>query len=212
MYKTEFKYLLGSSDFDIFTDMNKAFNLRTKGKVDAGVELVERNGVYANYDIFADLSAAKVSLYGKNLDPNIDLSINPLVVNLPLKPRVIVSKENKDIYLKYGIELNPNKETSIVAGVQKQISKDEKIFKEDLQSMVREVLISRNTGQEKEVEVFHRKLVNFAFEQTPTYRLTPFVSVEKISDNLTIRTGFSSKSGDAIVKTKSVISDDLKVK
>uniref|UniRef100_UPI0009EB6F1D hypothetical protein n=1 Tax=Caviibacter abscessus TaxID=1766719 RepID=UPI0009EB6F1D len=73
MYKTEFKYLLGSSDFDIFTDMNKAFNLRTKGKVDAGVELVERNGVYANYDIFADLSAAKVSLYGKNLDPNIDL-------------------------------------------------------------------------------------------------------------------------------------------
>uniref|UniRef100_UPI0009EBFACD hypothetical protein n=1 Tax=Caviibacter abscessus TaxID=1766719 RepID=UPI0009EBFACD len=73
MYKTEFKYLLGSSDFDIFTDMNKAFNLRTKGKVDAGIELVERNGVYANYDIFADLSVAKLSLYGKNLDPNIDL-------------------------------------------------------------------------------------------------------------------------------------------
>ncbi|WP_068449252.1 hypothetical protein [Caviibacter abscessus] len=212
MYKTEFKYLLGSSDFDIFTDMNKAFNLRTKGKVDAGVELVERNGVYANYDIFADLSAAKVSLYGKNLDPNIDLSINPLVVNLPLKPRVIVSKENKDIYLKYGIELSPNKDTSIVAGVQKQISKNEKIFKEDLQSMVREVLISRNTEKEKEVDAFHRRLINFSFEQTPTYTLTPFVSVEKITDNLTLRAGFSSKSGEAIVKTKSIFGDEFKVK
>ncbi|WP_197407838.1 hypothetical protein, partial [Caviibacter abscessus] len=44
------------------------------------------------------------------------------------------------------------------------------------------------------------------------YRLTPFVSVEKISDNLTIRTGFSSKSGEAIVKTKSIFGDEFKVK
>ncbi|WP_068449062.1 hypothetical protein [Caviibacter abscessus] len=210
MYKTEFKYLLGSSDFDIFTDMNKAFNLRTKGKVDAGVELVERNGVYANYDIFADLSAAKVSLYGKNLDPNIDLSINPLVVNLPLKPRVIISKENKEIYLKYGIELSPNKETSIVAGVQKQISKDKQIFKNDLQSTVREVLAYRNTGDE--VKAFDNKLKDFKFENSLNYALTPFVSIEKITNNLTLRAGFSSKSGKAVVEINNKTDIPLKTK
>uniref|UniRef100_UPI0009E80C9D hypothetical protein n=1 Tax=Caviibacter abscessus TaxID=1766719 RepID=UPI0009E80C9D len=210
MYKTEFKYLLGSSDFDIFTDMNKAFNLRTKGKVDAGVELVERNGVYANYDIFADLSAAKLSLYGKNLDPNIELSLNPLVVNLPLKPRVIISKENKDIYLKYGIELSPNKETSIVAGVQKQISKDKQIFKSNLQSTVRDVLVYRN--KKDEITAFDNKLKDFKFENNLNYTLTPFVSIEKISDNLTIRTGFSSKSGEIIVKADIKTDSDLKIK
>ncbi|WP_068449425.1 hypothetical protein [Caviibacter abscessus] len=209
MYKTEFKYLLGSSDFDIFTDMNKAFNLRTKGKVDAGVELVERNGVYANYDIFADLSAAKVSLYGKNLDPNIELSINPLVVNLPLKPRVIISKENKDIYLKYGIELSPNKETSIVAGGQKQISKDKQIFKENLQSTIREVLVYRN--KKDEITSFDKKLENFKLENSLNYTLAPFVNIEKVSD-ITIRAGFSSKSGDIIVKTSDVADVPLKIK
>ncbi|WP_068268351.1 hypothetical protein [Caviibacter abscessus] len=210
MYKTEFKYLLGSSDFDIFTDMNKAFNLRTKGKVDAGVELVERNGVYANYDIFADLSAAKVSLYGKDLDPNIDLSINPLVVNLPLKPRVIISKENKDIYLKYGTELELNKETSIVAGVQKQINKDKQIFKNDLQSTIKEVLVHRN--KKDEITAFDNKLKDFKFENNLNYTLTPFVNVDKISDNLTIRTGFSSKSGEAVVKTTSITDSEYRIK
>lgn len=200
MYRGEFRYLLGNSDFDIFGNTKNIFSLRTKGKVDAGVELIQRNGVYANYDIFADLSAAKLSVYGKNLNPNIELSINPVIVSLPLKPRVIIAKENKDVYLKYGIELIPSKDTSVVAGVQKQINKDTDILEKNVKSNVREVIQYRNVGDE--LKAFDYKFKDLKFDKPLVYTHTPFVKIEKITDNLTLRTGFSSKYGENTYTTE----------
>lgn len=200
MYRGEFRYLLGNSDFDIFGNTKNIFSLRTRGKVDAGLELIQRNGVYANYDIFADLSAVKLSAYGKNLNPNIELSINPIVVGLPLKPRVIIAKENKDVYLKYGLELIPSKDTSVVAGVQKQINKDTDILEKNLKSNVREVIQYRNAGDE--LKAFDYKFKELTFDKPLVYTHTPFVKIEKITDNLTLRTGFSSKYGEKTYTTE----------
>lgn len=192
-YKGELRYLIGDSDFDIFKNPKQLFSIGTHGKIGAGLELSDNKGFKLDYDMQADLSALKLSLRGQNKDLQYVASLNPIVVDFAIKPRVIFSKET-DKFMKFGLELSTKTNGNIVAGVQKVVSKDDKIFSDKLVPQVEQVLKDRNVG--KEVEKFTEKIAKFKFDSPLEYTYTPFVEYELYTKDLKVRLGLSSKYGE----------------
>ena len=192
-YKGELKYLIGDSDFDIFKNPKQLFSIGTHGDIEASFELSENTGVNLDYDMQADLTALKLSLHGKNRDLQYALSLNPIIIDFAIKPRVIFSKENEK-FTKFGLELSTKTNGNVVTGMQKVSDKNDTIFKDKLVPSIKEVLKDKNAGTE--VEQFNKKIEKFKFDSPIEYTYTPFVEYELYTKDLKVRLGLTSKYGE----------------
>ena len=192
-YKAELRYLIGDQDFDIFKTPDKLYTLGTHGSIKSGIELSKTPGFNLEYDMQADLSAIKLSLIGKNKDFLYKVSLNPIVIDFVLKPRIIFSKET-DHFMKFGLELSTKTNGNVIAGLQKVISKDDKIFSDKLVPNLEKALNERNI--ENETKNFKEKIKEFKFDSPIEYTYTPFIEYELYTKDLKIRLGLISKYGE----------------
>ncbi|WP_196761259.1 hypothetical protein, partial [Streptobacillus moniliformis] len=73
-------------------------------------------------------------------DKDIDfiLSLNPLIVNLPIKPRLLIGKEGKEYVSKVGLEYSKGTEFTTILGMRKVLKTSKDILEEELKPNILE--------------------------------------------------------------------------
>uniref|UniRef100_UPI000A473B90 hypothetical protein n=1 Tax=Streptobacillus moniliformis TaxID=34105 RepID=UPI000A473B90 len=69
----------------------------------------------------ADIEFLSVYIKGNNRNIDFSLSLNPLVINFPIKPRVMFIRENSDLSIKFGLEYSKSEEFSSLVGFKKAV-------------------------------------------------------------------------------------------
>lgn len=95
------KYILGDKDFNIFTDFNP-IELKTKGDISLGYSI--KDNAYVKYNSYLDLSFLRFNIEGMNKKYSLDTEINPLVLNFNIRPKIILSLNDRANKLNYTLE------------------------------------------------------------------------------------------------------------
>lgn len=188
------KYILGDKDFNIFTDF-KPIKLKTKGNVSIGYRYKENFAI--NYDSYLDLSFIKFNLYGKNEKYNLNTEINPLIFNFNIKPKIILSLNDKVKKMNYVLEAVDKDKYIAQIGVSNVLSDNSKI-KDNLMLNLKEIMSSdkRTDFERKAIEKLStEKNIDDELFKNMKYKLTPFVNLNKNGENIKYKVSFDAIYG-----------------
>ncbi|WP_064579671.1 hypothetical protein [Streptobacillus moniliformis] len=124
----------------------------------------------------SDIGFLRGDIKGDSKNIDISLSLNPLIVNFSVKPRLLLAKEGKEIVTKTGLEYSKDNEFSSILGFKKVIKSTKNIFKDELKPDVIRIL---KTRKEKEYEKVKDKVDKVNFDGVIDYTLTPFIDIKK---------------------------------
>ncbi|NYV27749.1 hypothetical protein HP397_02760 [Streptobacillus felis] len=194
IYSGEIKYLIDDSFADTIFSQRNPIKFKTSGNIEAGAILGSDLGYYLGYKAMADATFLRADIDGNDKDIDFSLSLNPLIANFSVKPRLILAKEGKEIVTKLGLEYSKDTEFSSVLGFRKIIKSKNEILKEKLIPEILETLKDRN---EKEYERISEKVPRITFDKKLEYILTPFVDIRKEEGDFKINIKASSIKGNA---------------
>lgn len=172
VYNGGIKYLLNQNDFNLL-DEDKFIKFKTLGNIKLGYDINDKT--YLKYKAKVDLSFAKLETIGRNNNFKYDFRINPLILDLTLKPRIIVESNLKNTYLGYGLEFNSRDFSSII-GFKKKIRFDENEFEKALKYNIMDVIDHRKDPQSYEIK---EKLDNLFITKEMKYIDLPFIELRK---------------------------------
>ncbi|WP_064580727.1 hypothetical protein [Streptobacillus moniliformis] len=176
VYAGEIKYLIDDSFADIVFTKQNPIKFKTSGNVDVGLILGSDVKQYVSYKAMSDIGFLRGDIKGDSKNIDISLSLNPLIVNFSVKPRLLLAKEGKEIVTKTGLEYSKDNEFSSILGFKKVIKSTKNIFKDELKPDVIRIL---KTRKEKEYEKVKDKVDKVNFDGVIDYTLTPFIDIKK---------------------------------
>ncbi|WP_196760455.1 hypothetical protein, partial [Streptobacillus moniliformis] len=104
IYTGEIRYLIDDSFKDIIYTTSNPIKFKTSGDLEAGLISGNDVGNYLSSKAMAVTSLLSGDIKGNDKDIDFMLSLNPLIVNLPIKPRLLIGKEGKENVSKVGLE------------------------------------------------------------------------------------------------------------
>ncbi|AVL42938.1 hypothetical protein CEP89_03425 [Streptobacillus moniliformis] len=210
IYTGEIRYLIDDSFKDIIYTKSNPIKFKTSGDIEAGLILGNDVGYYLSYKAMADMSFLRGDIKGNDKDIDFILSLNPLIVNLPIKPRLLIGKEGKEYVSKVGLEYSKGTEFTTILGMRKVLKTSKDILEEELKPNILEILKGRNT---KEYERVKEKLDKESFKGELTYTFTPFIDIRKEEGNFRIRAkADSTKVVGKEVKNETVVGEFIERK
>ncbi|WP_065107381.1 hypothetical protein [Streptobacillus moniliformis] len=184
IYTGEIRYLIDDSFKDIIYTKSNPIKFKTSGDIEAGLILGNDVGYYLSYKAMADMSFLRGDIKGNDKDIDFSLSLNPLIVNLPIKPRLLIGKEGKEYVSKVGLEYSKGTEFTTILGMRKVLKTSKDILEEELKPNILEILKGRNNN---EYNIIKEKFTKESFKGELTYTFTPFIDIRKEEGNFRIR-------------------------
>ncbi|CAM3160276.1 hypothetical protein [Streptobacillus ratti] len=201
IYTGEIKYLIDDSFKDvIFTKLNP-IKFKSMGDIEAGGVLGNDPGYYLSYRAMADLTFLRGDVRGNDKNIDFSLSLNPLIVNFQVKPRLIIAKDKEEISTKVGLEYTKGTEFSTILGFRKVLKSSKDIVEQELKPNILSILKDRNN---KEYNKVKEKLPNLLFKGELDYTLTPFIDIKKEEGNFRIRAKADSVKRTGYTEKKNV--------
>ncbi|WP_064605733.1 hypothetical protein [Streptobacillus moniliformis] len=176
VYTGEIKYLIDDSFADIVLRKQLPIKFKTTGNIEAGLLLGSKIERYLSYKAMVDIGFLRGDIKGNNKNFDISVSFNPLIIDFPVKPRILLAKEGKETGVKFGLEYSEDSNFSSILGFKKVIKSNKDIFKDELKPDVIRIL---KTRKEKEYEKVKDKIEALEFNGKITHELTPFISIKK---------------------------------
>ncbi len=178
IYTGEIKYLIDDSFKEqIFTKGN-LIKFRSMGKFETGLLLGKSVEKYLSYKAMADISFLRGDIKGNDKGVDFSLSLNPLIVNFPIKPRFIISKEKTENFVKFGLEYSKGTEFSSLVGFKKVIKSTRDILEKELKPDILDIIKNRGSGGD-EFNNARYALTRISFNEKIDYTLTPFIEIKK---------------------------------
>lgn len=176
IYTGEIKYLLDDSYADIIKSKVNPMKFKTNGYFETGLTMGSDIGYYLNYKAMADASVLRADIEGNDKNIDFSLSFNPLIVNFPIKPRLIFAKEGTETITKYGLEYSKDTEFSSIVGFKNVVKSSKNIVKDELIPNILSILKDRNTNEYNKMS---KILPIVTFDEKLTYTSTPFIDIKK---------------------------------
>ncbi|CAM3094649.1 hypothetical protein [Streptobacillus ratti] len=204
MYSGEIKYLIDDSYKDIIFTKENPIKFKTSGNIEGGAVLGNEPGYYFSYKAMADLTFLRGDIKGNDKNIDFNVSLNPLIVNLPIKPRFMISKDDSDISTRVGLEYSKGTEFSTVVGFKYVFKPRKDILGDELKPNVLGILKKRNSNEYSHV---NNALSNVAFDDKLEYIITPFLDIKKEEGNFRVNIKADSTKVSGSIEKKEVNSN-----
>ncbi|WP_064592330.1 TonB-dependent receptor [Streptobacillus moniliformis] len=183
IYIGEIKYLIDDSFKDVLETKEFPIKFKSSGNIETGIILKKKPTHYLSYKAMADIGFLRGDIKGNNRNIDFSLSLNPLVINFPIKPRVMFIRENSDLSIKFGLEYSKSEEFSSLVGFKKAVRLGNDIIEDELKPNILKVLKYNSYDKYNEID---EKLKEITFNAKLNHIFTPFLNIRKDSDNFKV--------------------------
>ncbi|WP_064612011.1 hypothetical protein [Streptobacillus moniliformis] len=204
MYSGEIKYLIDDSYKDMLFTTKNPIKFKSSGYVEGGAILGNEPGYYFSYKAMADISFLRGDIKGNDKNIDFNFSLNPLMVNLPIKPRLIISKDDTDISTRFGLEYSKGTESSTIVGFKYIFKSKKNIIEDELKPNILKILSYRNDNEYNKVKA---ALSDISFNDKLEYIITPFVDIKKEEGNFRLNIKADSIKIMNVVEKKEINSE-----